>query len=425
MESTAFLLAAIVAIAFLSLMLVLALFEPGLPYRIANPPAVGLGSREFVRMLGALTDAEVHRGTQIEVLPNGENYYEAELAAIAAARHSVCLEAYIFRKGEVTRRFVAALAERARAGVEVNLVLDTIGSLTTSSRYLEELRQAGGRVFWYHPIRWYTLPRINNRTHRELIIIDGRLAFVGGAGFADVWRFDRGRKKRWRDTMFRVEGDVVRSLQASFVENWIESSGEILTGEHYFPECPAQGTATSLVVNSSPTTGLSTRGRVLFQTLLACARKSIFITTPYFVPDKSVRREIVRAVERGVRVRIITPGRHSDQLLTRRSSRRLYGPLLEAGAEIYEYQPAMIHVKSLVVDELWSIVGSTNFDNRSFGLNDEVNLAVCDASLAQRLLEDFARDLAVSRAIGYRDWQRRSLLERGHEWLGRLLERQQ
>jgi cardiolipin synthase len=425
MESTAFLLAAIVAIAFLSLMLVLALFEPGLPYRIANPPAVGLGSREFVRMLSALTDAEVHRGTQIEVLPNGESYYEAELAAIAAARHSVCLEAYIFRKGEVTRRFVAALAERARAGVEVNLVLDTIGSLTTSTRYLEELRQAGGRVFWYHPIRWYTLPRINNRTHRELIIVDGRLAFVGGAGFADVWRFDRGRKKRWRDTMFRVEGDVVRSLQATFVENWIESSGEILTGEHYFPECPAQGTATSLVVNSSPTTGLSTRGRVLFQTLLACARKSIFITTPYFVPDKSVRREIVRAVERGVRVRIITPGRHSDQLLTRRSSRRLYGPLLEAGAEIYEYQPAMIHVKSLVVDELWSVVGSTNFDNRSFGLNDEVNLAVCDASLAQRLLEDFARDLAVSRAIGYRDWQRRSLLERGHEWLGRLLERQQ
>jgi len=425
MESTAFLLAAIVAIAFLSLMLVLALFEPGLPYRIANPPAVGLGSREFVRMLGALTDAEVHRSTQIEVLPNGENYYEAELAAIAAARHSVCLEAYIFRKGEVTRRFVAALAERARAGVEVNLVLDTIGSLTTSTRYLEELRQAGGRVFWYHPIRWYTLPRINNRTHRELIIVDGRLAFIGGAGFADVWRFDRGRKKRWRDTMFRVEGDVVRSLQASFVENWVESSGEILTGEHYFPECSAQGTATSLVVNSSPTTGLSTRGRVLFQTLLACARKSIFITTPYFVPDKSVRREIVRAVERGVRVRIITPGRHSDQLLTRRSSRRLYGPLLEVGAEIYEYQPAMIHVKSLVVDELWSVVGSTNFDNRSFGLNDEVNLAVCDASLAQRLLEDFARDLAVSRAIGYRDWQRRSLLERGHEWLGRLLERQQ
>jgi cardiolipin synthase len=290
---------------------------------------------------------------------------------------------------------------------------------------LEELRRAGGRVFWYHPIRWYTLPRINNRTHRELIIVDGRLAFVGGAGFADVWRFDRPGKKRWRDTMFRVQGDVVRSLQASFVENWIESSGEILTGEHYFPECSAQGTATSLVVNSSPTTGLSTRGRVLFQTLLACARKSIFIATPYFVPDKSVRREIVRAVGRGVRVRIITPGRHSDQLLTRRSSRRLYGPLLEAGAEIYEYQPAMMHVKSLVVDELWSVVGSTNFDNRSFGLNDEVNLAVCDASLAQRLLEDFARDLAVSRAIDYREWQRRSLLERGHEWLGRLLERQQ
>jgi cardiolipin synthase len=402
------------------------LLGPVLPYTIVRPPTVGIGSQAFLRILAALADAQVYRGARVDVLANGESYYEAELAAIREARHSVNLEAYIFRRGEIGRRFVAALAERARAGVAVNLVLDAVGSFTTGRAFFEELSEAGGRVFWYHPLRWHTLPRINNRTHRVLLIIDGRVAFIGGAGFADVWRFDRDGRRRWRDTMFRVEGEVVRGLQATFVENWVESSGEILTAEPYFPEASAKGSVTALVVNSSPTTGLSTRARVLFQTLLASARKSIFITTPYFLPDRSARQEMLRAIrERGVKVTILTPGRHTDQLLTRRSSRRLYGPLLQAGAEIHEYQPGMIHTKCLVVDELWSVVGSTNFDNRSFGLNDEVNLAACDAELARRLIEDFAGDLSQSRPISHREWRRRPLLERAHELLGSLLERQQ
>lgn len=425
MESTAFLVASMLGLAFLCLMLFLALFEPGLPYSITRAPA-RLDSPRFLRMLGALVDAGVHHGTRIEVLTNGEVYYEAELEAIAAARRSVNLEAYIFRKGEVTRRFMAVLAERARAGVHVNMVLDAVGSFATWPSYLRGLREAGARVHWYHPLRWPTLHRFNNRTHRELIIIDGRLAFIGGAGFGDQWRFDRGsHKKRWRDTMFRVEGAAVQSLQATFVENWIESSGEIPTLEDYFPECPPLGSATALVVTSSPTTGRSTKARVLFQTLLACARRTLCITTPYFLPDKSVRAEMVRAIERGVRVKIITPGRHTDQHLTRRSSRQLYGQLLRAGAEIYEYRPAMMHAKTLVVDELWSVVGSTNFDHRSFGLNDEVNMAACDPLLAERLLEDFTRDLAESRPVTYEDWLRRSLFERSRGWLGTLLERQQ
>jgi cardiolipin synthase len=403
-----------------------ALLGPGLPYSIVRPPSVGIGSEAFLRILGSLVDAQVHRGARIDLLANGESFYEAELAAIREARHSVNLEAYIFRRGEIGRRFVAALAERARAGVAVNLVLDAVGSFTTGRAFFEELSGAGGRVFWYHPLRWHTLPRINNRTHRVLLIVDGRVGFIGGAGVADVWRFDRGGRRRWRDSMFRVEGDAVRGLQATFVENWVESSGEILTGEQYFPEAEAKGRVTALVVNSSPTTGLSTRARILFQTLLASARKSIVVTTPYFLPDLSAREEIVRAIrERGVKVTILTPGRHTDQLLTRRSSRRLYGPLLRAGAEIYEYQPGMIHAKALVVDELWSVVGSTNFDNRSFGLNDEVNLAACDPELARRLIEDFAGDLSQSRPISYREWRRRPLLERAHELLGSLLERQQ
>jgi cardiolipin synthase len=306
------------------------------------------------------------------------------------------------------------------------MVLDTVGSFTTTAAYLQPLVAAGGRVGWYHPIRWHTLPRINNRTHRELVIVDGRVGFIGGSGFADQWLFTRGRRKRWRDTMFRVEGAAVRSLQATFVENWVESSGEILADPGYFPDCSCDGSAHALVVNSSPTTGLSTRARMLYQTLLASARESVCITTPYFLPDRSLRAELVRAIrERGVDVQVITPGRYSDQLLTRRSSRRLYGTLLEAGAQIFEYQPAMIHTKSLVVDGLWSVVGSTNLDNRSFGLNDEVNLAVRDEGLARRLLEDFSRDRAASRAISHREWLKRPLIERGHELLGWLLERQQ
>jgi cardiolipin synthase len=415
-----------VAILFLALMLFLALFEPGLRYTFAWPPSEPLDSKDFLRTLGVLADAEVHPRTAIEVLRNGETYFEAELAAIRGARQTVNLEAYIFWKGEVTRRFVEALTERARAGVQVNMVLDAVGSFSTRLSYFEPLLAAGGRVCWYHPIRWHTLPRINNRTHRELIVVDGRIGFVGGSGFADQWLFQRKRRKPWRDSMFRIEGSAVRSLQATFAENWVESSGEILMGPGYFPELRGEGSADALVVNSSPTTGLSTRARMLFQTLFASARESVYVTTPYFLPDRSLRQELAAAIrERGVEVQIITPGRYSDQLLTRRSSRRLYGPLLEAGAQIFEYQPAMIHTKSLIVDGLWSVVGSTNLDNRSFGLNDEVNVAVRDEGLARRLLEDFARDRAESRAVSYREWTRRPLSERGYEWLGWLLERQQ
>jgi cardiolipin synthase len=426
MFSTVFFVASIGSIAFLLLMLGLAMFERGLPYTITKRPSVALGSEDFLRILASLVGAEVHRAVRIEVLTDGEVYYEGELLAIGAARHSVNLEAYIFEKGEVTRRFLAALVDRAQAGVKVNMVLDAVGSFATGNDYFAELKRAGGRVCWYHPIRLHTLPRINNRTHREIIVVDGRVGFVGGAGFGDRWRFAQGGRARWRDTMFRVEGDIVRSLQAVFVENWVESSGEILTGEDYFPAGERLGKSVALVAHSSPTTGLSTRARMLFQTLLACARKSIFVTTPYFVPDKSIRGEMVRAVEeRGVQVHVLVPGQHSDQHLTRRSSRRLYGDLLRVGAKVFEYAPSMMHAKTLVIDELWSVVGSTNFDNRSFGLNDEVSMAVRDPLLAARLLEDFARDVRNSRPISYLEWRRRPLLERAHEQLGSLLERQQ
>jgi cardiolipin synthase A/B len=407
-------------------MLVLALFEPGLRYKIRAMSSLPIDSEDFVRMLGALADAQVHGHNNIEVLTNGEAFYEAELEAIGRARHSVNIEAYIFQKGKIADRFIEALTERAKAGVKVNIVLDAIGSFATWKGYVKPLCDAGGRVEWYHPIKWYTLPRINNRTHRELIIIDGEIGFIGGAGIADHWLYGKKDHPRWRDTMFRVAGKAVTNLQSTFAENWLEASGEILTGKGYFPLCEAAGKLEAMVVNSSPSAGASTRARMLFQTLLASAGKSIYITTPYFLPDKSAREEMVRAIkERGVEVKIVMPGKHSDHLLTRTSSRRLYGQLLKAGAHVFEYKPAMIHAKVMIIDDIWSVVGSTNFDNRSFGLNDEVNLAGFDSGLALRLKEDFMRDIAESHPISYDEWKRRSIFERAHEWLGWVLERQQ
>lgn len=406
-------------------MLFLALFEPGLPYRVSRGPVERLDDPHFIRTLSTLTNGQLFQWSKFEVLTNGEVYYEAELAAIRQAKKTINLEAYIFAKGELTQRFVDALSERARAGVQVNMIIDAIGSWSLSKDFLKPITDAGGEVFWYHPLRWDTWPRVNNRTHRELLIIDGSVGFIGGAGFADHWYKSTEDEPRWRDTMVRVDGGAVTGLQAVFAENWLESSGEILTGYDYFPFSQVPVRSTAIVVGSTPTTGRSTTARVLFQMLIASATKSVHITTPYFLPDNSARAELVRAVRRGVDVHIVVPGHHNDHLMTRRSSRRLYGDLLEAGAKIYEYDPAMIHTKSLVIDGEWAVLGSTNFDSRSFGINDEVNLAVHDPAFAARVDADFWTDVKNSTEITYEQWKRRPQIERAHEFFGRLLERQQ
>ena len=423
---TYFLVLAITGIAIQALILILAFFEPGLEYRICEPPPTPIDSPEFSRMLSVLADADPHSDTSVEVLTNGNVFYEAELAAIRAAQSHVCLEAYIFQKGEIATRFIKALTERARAGVKVRIVLDAIGSFNTWRHTFRELIAAGGDVQWYMPFRWYNLMRFNNRTHRELLIVDGKVGFLGGAGIADHWYKSRRKRARWRDTMFRVQGHAVGSLQSVFAENWVEASGELLTGGRYYQKCDATGSIAAMIIDSTPSAGRATRARMLFQTLIAGACRSIHITTPYFLPDRGARQALIDAVEkRGVDLKIIVPGKHSDHLLTRRSSRRIYGDLLKHGAQIYEYQPAMIHTKSMVVDGVWSVVGSTNFDSRSFGLNDEANLAALDEPLADRLEQDFQRDLADSRRVTYKKWRRRSLVERVHEWLGWIVERQE
>jgi cardiolipin synthase A/B len=402
------------------------LFGPIPKYQLNNPPSADLNSREYLQQLEALAASRVEPHTHIEALPNGVNFYEAEIAAIKAARQSVNWEAYIFAKGEIAKRIVDALTERARAGVEVNLNIDAIGSVSTPKKFFNDLRQAGGHVEWYHPLRWYNWPRANNRTHRELIVIDGKVGFLGGAGVADHWWHGAKKDAPWRDTMFKITGDTVRSLQSTFVENWLESSGQILIGPKYFVSEDNTDGAQAMVVDSSPSQGGSTRARILFQTLIASARKDLRITTPYFLPDESLSKEIVRAIqERHVHVQILLPGKHSDHSMTRSSSRGTYGDLLRAGAEIYEYQPAMIHAKIMIVDGLWCVVGSTNMDHRSFGWNDEVNLAVVDPALAAKLSANFDDDLKKSHRETLEDWERRPYWERGMEWLGWLIAREQ
>lgn len=382
-------------------------------------------SGRFLEIVTALTDAQLNQTGKIEVLTNGSAFYPAELDAIRAAKKSVNLEAYIFQKGEIAEQYVDALAERARAGVKVNLNLDAFGSAGTRKSFLSAISEAGGKVGWYNGPQWYRLMHMDNRTHRELMIVDGTIGFIGGAGIADQWYKGTNGNPRWRDSAVRVEGEAVCNLQATFAENWLATSGELLIGDAYFPSVQCEERLLSMVINSTPTIGGSTRARILFQLLLATAQRSISITTPYFLPDKSLMRELCRAVKRGLRVRILVPGRKSDHMVTRSTSRAGYGDLLKAGAEVYEYQPSMIHAKVLCIDDLWVVIGSTNFDNRSFGINDEVNIAVRDAAVAMRFERDTALDLDQSRRITLEEWNHRPITERATELMGLVFERQQ
>ncbi|HZZ91469.1 MAG TPA: phospholipase D-like domain-containing protein [Usitatibacter sp.] len=415
----------------MAVLFLLVLFEPGLQYRVSAPGGA-LDAEPFVQLLGSIMNARIFRDSAIEPYTSGESIYAAQLEAIAAARSSVHLEAYLFLRGTAGARFLAALTAAAQRGVKVRVIVDAIGSLITPSRYFEALRAAGGQVAWYQPVRWYTLKRFNNRTHRELLVVDGRIGFVGGAGIADYWLPTPGAGRPWRDTTVRVTGALVAGLQTSFVENWLEANGEILTGPEEFPlvrahdpEARNKGGVVGIVVNSTPSAGRATRARMLFQLFLASARESILVNSPYFVPDRSARAELIRAVKRGVRVSIVTPNRLNNHPVARLASRRRYGELIAAGVEIHEYQPAMIHAKVMVVDGAWTILGSTNFDNRSFGLNDEVNVALLDRALAARMADQFAHDVAHSTRIDYEQWARRPLGERLLAMLGIALERQE
>jgi len=392
------------------------LFGPVVPYSMSDPTGCALDSPEFIRFLSVVTDGTIRR-SRVTRLKNGVEFYPAELDAIRRAQHAINLEFYEFKKGEIGDAILAALIERARAGVQVRVIVDAMGSIATPTSYFDDLRHAGGHMQWYHPVRWDTWPRLNNRTHRKLLIVDAQTGFIGGAGIADHWLEPTSSGPAWRDTMFRVEGEAVDGLISTFAENWLECAGEILAGHAQFGSQSSPGGNESFVVPSTPHGG-GTQARILFQSLLTSARQTIRITTPYFLPDRSARKALIDAVHRGVAVQILTAGPRIDHPIVRRLSRNSSRHLVQAGAEIHEYQPSMIHAKLMTVDSQWSVVGSTNFDHRSFALNDEVNLAVRDPQLARVIDQDFFNDLRQSRLLTKAALQRHGPLELAENLLG-------
>ncbi|MDX2150977.1 MAG: phospholipase D-like domain-containing protein [Bryobacteraceae bacterium] len=399
--------------------LAIALAQPAPAYRTRCQP-IPLDSPEYRRHIEVLTDTHFVNDSHLEVLTNGLEIYPAIFDALEQARYSIDLEAFIIHPGEVAVELRDILAERARAGVQVRALFDRFGSHETHRSFFNPVREAGGHVEWFRPVRWHTLPRLNSRNHRNVVIIDDCVAFVTGSGYSDDWFKSRPRRPRWRDTGFRVEGDIVLQLQATFIQDWLEASGEVLTDGKYEAARREPGVPAA-AINEDFSPGGSSRVRILKQTFLTCARQSILIATPYFLPDDSARDDILRAVERGVRVRVVTNGNKVDHAFVRNYARMRYGPMLKAGVEIHEYLPAMYHTKSMVVDGIWSIVGTSNWDSRSFQLNNEINLAVLDEGFARRVAADFERDAAECCLLTYENWLKRSLVERVQARLGSLL----
>jgi cardiolipin synthase A/B len=408
--------------AFVTWLVVAMLFTPHIPYHIEGD--IDARSDHFVHVLESTCQTHLQDGNQVEILTNGEHFYPAMLEAIRGARETINMECYIFRKGEVGDSFVEALAERARAGVRVTIVMDAIGSFGAFRRIRKPLRAAGARVAAYQQFKWYRLSRLNNRTHRELLIVDGTVAFAGGAGIADWWLKHAKRGPRWRDMMARIEGPIVSDIAGIVAENWLECCGEILTGVNlYKPDRRAGGVA-AFAVKSSPA-DRATASRALYQTLVEGSNGTVQIATPYFLPDRAFRAAIRRTVARGVRMTVVVPGPHTDQRWVRLASRRMYGRMLEAGVRIFEYGPGMTHVKTLLVDGLWAVIGTTNLDNRSFEHNDEVNVAIRNPLVTARLARDFECDIANSREIRLDEWRRRPLWEKLIGTVAWILERQQ
>ncbi len=406
------------------------LFEPGLTYH-TSAPVPSTRSPVLLDLLGSAVEQAPLALADTTIYPEGKHFYPAELALIRSATTSIELEAFIFHATPVGQRFVDALADRARAGVKVRVVVDAVGSLPTPDHFFDTLRAAGAQVAWYQPFRWYTLKRWNNRTHRELLIVDGQTAFIGGAGIGAAWDTGTDASPPWRDLMVRVTGTPARALQSVFAQSWLESHGEILVGPEIIlgkmilPAAIPIDQAVALVVGSTPTGGRSTRARTLFQILVGAARQELLITSPYFVPDQSMRNALLDAAARGVKVTIMTNGTHNNHTIARLASRRWYGELIAGGVQIHEYQPGMLHAKIMLVDDLWSVVGSTNFDNRSFGLNNEVNLVLRDATIATGLKRTVADYLNESQRITLTDWEDRSIGERALAAIGSILERQE
>ncbi len=383
--------------------------EKKLERRIAHTYSVR--DPQFRREMGVLLGPGPMPGNDVSDLQNGDEIFPAMLDAIRAARRSITFETYIYWSGEVGKRFADALSERARAGVKVSVLLDWLGSAKMEDALLQQMKDAGVEVEKYRPLKWYNLGRINNRTHRKLLVIDGRIGFTGGVGIADQWNGHAQDAEHWRDMHFRVEGPVVSQFQAAFNDNWIKSTGRVLNGPDHFPDIPAAGDIDAHMFVASPAGG-SESMHLMYLMAIAASAESIDLQAAYFVPDVLIMQALLEARRRGVRIRVLLPGRHIDSRTVRVASRAQWGELLLGGVEIHEYQPTMMHNKMLIVDRAMVSVGSTNFDVRSFRLNDEASMNIYDPAFASRMTEVFERDLGPATRYTWDMWRARSLRER-------------
>lgn len=381
---------------------------------------------QFQRALGSLLGPALVDGNQVTELLNGDQIFPPMLAAIKAAQKTITFETYIYWSGDIGKAFSDALSERARAGVKVHVLLDWVGTAKMEDSYLNEMRASGVQIEKFHKPHWYNLARLNNRTHRKLLVVDGQVGFTGGVGIAPEWTGNAQDPDHWRDSHYLVRGPVVAQMQATFLDNWLKVTGKVLHGDLYFPplaQTPPVGTQKAQMFSSSPSSG-SESMQLMYHLATTAADRSIDLSAAYFVPDDLTLKLLMDALGRGVRLRIITPGEHTDTETVKAASRGTWGQLLQAGAEIYEYRHTMYHCKVLIVDNLLVSVGSTNFDNRSFRLNDEANLNVYDAAFARRQTQVFEADMKRSERVTYEAWLDRPWTEKLAERLSGLLRSQ-
>lgn len=395
--------------------------HPNIQYKLDH--RYGVDDPQFQRSLGNLLGPSLISGNKITAYRNGDEAFPAMLAAIRDAKRNIDLETFIYWKGDIGSQFTDALADRARAGVAVHVVIDAIGSgAQIDSHYFKTLRDAGATVENYHPVAWYNLSkaaRINHRTHRKLLIIDGRVGFTGGMGIADEWTGHAQDPDHWRDMHYRLDGPAVLQLQSAFCDNWMKTTGEVLDGEDYFPEISQQDGLPAQVFKSDAAGG-SESMQLMFLLSIAAAEKNVRLATAYFVPDDLTVRTICEAAKRGVHVQILVPGPHLDVKIVRPASRATWGRMLEAGVEIYEYQPTMYHTKLLIIDDRWTSIGSANMDDRSFKLNDEANVNVLDRDFGITEAKVYDEDLKAAKQYRYEDWKHRSFGARLSEGLADL-----
>lgn len=380
-------------------------------------PEYGVASREFLNSLEALRAGMVP-GNRAVLLENGDGFFPDMLEAIAAAEHSINLESYLFGDGEIPSAFARALAQRAAAGVEVRVLVDGVGG-RLGAALTETMRAAGAQVRVYKPIRLFSIFRVGDRTHRRLLIIDGRVGYCGGWGIDDRWRGDARSLEEWRELTVRLDGPVVRQMQRIFMEDWVHTTGEVLHGKRHFPVVPASGEVLAQAIASSRTDQSSMSKLMLYMGIQA-ARERIWISSAYFVPDRQIRRALIHAAQRGVDVRVVVPGPHVDIPPVRRASRFYYGELLAGGVQIYEYQPTMMHTKAMVVDGVWTSIGSVNFSNRSMKKNAEANVVIYDRPFAAAVEAAVETDIAVSDLFTYEEWRKQGLWDRLLEMLSSL-----